>query len=276
MSWIRSQLASFTSKEAAKLNNNSQQSPIQYSQESSVPTIPTTSDINYFELFWNDARVILGRPFQPTDRPVARTSSIDDCEIVIHFTGKMVKLLTDETSTVGCNPQLLDYFYSEEVLDKLLAFGRQRPDYRLRLISHQLGIYDTLMNHSQHQLLIQTQFTRPLLSLLDDCKSDQIKDEIAEEKLVSVLHQLCVAVTQNSSILDLLIESGVHDSNSKSFDLSMLLPFVHRTGAIGQQARDDLLLLMSLSSNCEAISRYITEKTEFCQVRHCVMKTNVM
>lgn len=264
MSWIRSQFASFASKEATILNNNLQHSAVLWERGTSILSEPT-SNLKNFESFWHDASAVLCKPLE---KPLTRASAVDDSEIVIHFTGKMVKLLTDESCTVGCDPQLLDYFYSEEVLDRLLAFGRARPEFRPRLILHQLSIYDTLMSHSHQLLLIQAQFTRPLLSLLDDCKNEQMKNEGVEEKLVSVLHQVCVAVTQNPNILDLLIESaGVHrNSDEKFFDLSMLIPFAHRTGAIGQQARDDLLLLMSLSSSYDVISKYITEKTDFCQV----------
>lgn len=266
MSWIRSQFASFASKEATILNNNLQHSTVLWERGTSISSEPV-SNLKSFESFWREASAILCKPFQPLEKPLSRVSAVDDSEIVIHFTGKMVKLLTDESCTVGCDPQLLDYFYSEEVLDRLLAFGRLRPECRPRLVSHQLSIYKTLMSHSHQLLLIQTQFTRPLLALLDDCKNDRTRDEGVEEKLVSVLHQVCVAVTQNPNILGLLVESGVRrGSDGKFFDLSTLVPFAHRTGAIGQQARDDLLLLMSLSSSYDVISKYITEKTDFCQV----------
>lgn len=267
MSWIRSQFASFASKEATILNNNLQHGTALWERGTTVSSEPT-SNLKIFESLWREASAVLRRPFQPLEKPLTRASAVCDSETVIRFTGEMVKLLTDESCTVGCDPQLLDYFYLEEVLDRLLAFGRQQwPEFRPLLISHQLGVYDTLMSHSQQLLLIQAQFARPLLALLGDCKNDRIADEGVKEKLVSVLHQVCVAVTRNPNVLDLLVESGVRrDSDRRFFDVSMLVPFAHRTGVIGQQARDDLLLLMSLSGGCDEISKYITEKTDFCQV----------
>ncbi|GBL98469.1 UPF0518 protein GE18198, partial [Araneus ventricosus] len=47
---------------------------------------------------------------------------------------------------------------------------------------------------------------------------------------------------------------------------SLLIPFVHREGAIGQQARDALLLCMALSRRNESIGVYIAEHSNFCPV----------
>ena len=47
---------------------------------------------------------------------------------------------------------------------------------------------------------------------------------------------------------------------------SLLLPFIHREGGIGQQAKDALLLCMSLSSSHLAVGEYIARHSNFCPV----------
>lgn len=52
------------------------------------------------------------------------------------------------------------------------------------------------------------------------------------------------------------------------FDIfSFLVQFVHRDGMIGEQARDSLLLCMSISKNNDKIAEYITSKSNICPVR---------
>lgn len=47
---------------------------------------------------------------------------------------------------------------------------------------------------------------------------------------------------------------------------SLLIPFVHREGALGQQARDALLLCMVLSKNNQAVAEYIAHQSTVCPV----------
>jgi hypothetical protein len=47
---------------------------------------------------------------------------------------------------------------------------------------------------------------------------------------------------------------------------TLLIPFVHREGGIGQQARDALLLCMSLSKKNENVGSYIAEHSNVCPV----------
>lgn len=50
---------------------------------------------------------------------------------------------------------------------------------------------------------------------------------------------------------------------------SLLIPFIHRVGLVGQQARDALLLIMSLSAENQRVAQHIAENTYFCPVRRC-------
>ena len=62
-------------------------------------------------------------------------------------------------------------------------------------------------------------------------------------------------------------KGGEKEACSPGFLLfSLLVPHVHREGPVGQQARDALLLMMSLSANHESIARQIVEHSDFCLV----------
>ena len=49
---------------------------------------------------------------------------------------------------------------------------------------------------------------------------------------------------------------------------TILVGFLHSGGATGQQARDALLLCMSLSKKHEKVGKHIAANTNFCPVRH--------
>lgn len=53
---------------------------------------------------------------------------------------------------------------------------------------------------------------------------------------------------------------------SRFMIFSLLLPFVHREGGIGQQARDALLLCMALSASHTSVGQYIAQHSNFCPV----------
>lgn len=47
---------------------------------------------------------------------------------------------------------------------------------------------------------------------------------------------------------------------------SLLLPYVHREGTIGQQTRDAMLLCMALSKKNPQVGRYIAQHSDVCPV----------
>ncbi|XP_077435492.1 FHF complex subunit HOOK-interacting protein 1B isoform X2 [Vanacampus margaritifer] len=66
-----------------------------------------------------------------------------------------------------------------------------------------------------------------------------------------------------------LLEMLIGQSQQGSTNLlvfSLLVPFIHREGAVGQQARDALLLVMAASAANRAVARYIAHNSYFCPV----------
>ncbi len=85
--------------------------------------------------------------------------------------------------------------------------------------------------------------------------------------MILLLHQLCVCVTQDSRLLELLYNSSSDHGPAKFLVFSLLIPYVHKEGSVGQDARDALLLIMALSSRYDSIGKYIAENSDFCPVR---------
>lgn len=81
------------------------------------------------------------------------------------------------------------------------------------------------------------------------------------------LHQICVSMARQPVVLEKLFQAAPAEQCSTNFLIfSLLVPFIHREGAIGQQARDSLLLVMAASASHDALARYITENSYFCPV----------
>lgn len=81
------------------------------------------------------------------------------------------------------------------------------------------------------------------------------------------LHQICVSMARQPVVLEMLFRAAPAQQGSTNLLIfSLLVPFIHRDGAIGQQARDALLLVMAASASHEAVARYIAENSYFCPV----------
>lgn len=81
------------------------------------------------------------------------------------------------------------------------------------------------------------------------------------------LQQVCVSMARQPVVLEMLFRAAPAQQGSTNLLIfSLLVPFIHRDGAIGQQARDALLLVMSASASHESVARYIAENSYFCPV----------
>lgn len=68
-------------------------------------------------------------------------------------------------------------------------------------------------------------------------------------------------------VLEMLFQVAPAQQGSTNLLIfSLLVPFIHREGAIGQQARDALLLVMAASASHEAVAHYIAKDSYFCPV----------
>ena len=66
--------------------------------------------------------------------------------------------------------------------------------------------------------------------------------------------------------MELLFNASADHGPTKFLMFSLLMPYVHYEGSVGQQARDALLLIMALSAKHQRIGVYIAEHSDFCPV----------
>ncbi|KAG7246808.1 hypothetical protein CRUP_035061 [Coryphaenoides rupestris] len=88
-----------------------------------------------------------------------------------------------------------------------------------------------------------------------------------EAQLVLLLHQLCCVLAKDPSVLELFFHTSEDQGAANFLIFSLLIPFLHREGGVGQQARDALLLIMALSAENQHVAHHIAQNTYFCPVR---------
>ncbi|KOC65034.1 UPF0518 protein [Habropoda laboriosa] len=204
----------------------------------------------------------------------------DDVLGVVNHIDQMVTLLVLELrdsnfynnyrqSTTATHSPCLEYLLSENLLVKLYDWNIHSGRFNNAVRLEQLKLYELLVSHSG-TLLAHEPVARPLLRLLEDCANDIMPLEV-EEKLVVLLNQLCVALMQNIvniihhiHVYCILIKVMVYTFRFIIFTL--LIPYVHREGGVGQQARDSMLLCMSLSKKNDEVGLYIADYSNICPV----------
>lgn len=207
----------------------------------------------------------------------------DDVLAVVNHLDHMVTLLLVElhncnkmTLPNGQQPSApcLEFLLSENLLDKLFEWSLVTGRYANAVRLEQLKLYELLVSHSRHQLLVHEPFLRPLLKLLASCQNEIFPQDVGK-RLVILLNQLCVVLMQNVHLLDLFFcstqqhgqQSNIVGANQTNFIIfSLLIPYVHCDGSIGHQARDALLLCMSLSQKNSNIGTYIANHSSMSPV----------
>lgn len=159
---------------------------------------------------------------------------------------------------------IFDHFLGEEILDKVLTWSLNTGEFVNALKLEQLKVHEQLLSHSRQEILVYKPIIRPLLRLLAAC-GGCVPVEV-EKRLVVLLNQLCVSLMHNHQLLDFFFQFSNDQGPTKFMIFSLLLPFVHREGGIGQQARDALLLCMALSASHTSVGQYIAQHSNFCPV----------
>ncbi|XP_062561638.1 FHIP family protein AAEL005291 isoform X1 [Armigeres subalbatus] len=164
----------------------------------------------------------------------------------------------------------LEHLLSENLLDKLYEWGVKTGRYANAVRLEQLKLYEQLVSHSRHQLLVHEPFLRPLLKILASSQNEIYPPDV-EKRLVILLNQLCVVLMQNVHLLDLFFFSTAQQQNGSGghtnfIIFSLLIPYVHREGSLGHQARDALLLCMALSQKNSNVGTYIATYSSICPV----------
>ncbi len=179
------------------------------------------------------------------------------------------KLLSkDKPESQGQMGSCLKYLLHENIIESVYMFSTRQRDYLKEVRLFLLDFFTEIFARSQQPLLIHEQILRPVNKLLRACEGT--KDKQLLGSLVPLLHQLCILMQENQSLLDLFfIESNVNVAPQFRV-LSSLIPNMHEIGDVGNRARDALLLCLSLADQQSGtnLSRFIAFESNFCQVSH--------
>uniref|UniRef100_A0A8K9XNF3 Uncharacterized protein n=1 Tax=Oncorhynchus mykiss TaxID=8022 RepID=A0A8K9XNF3_ONCMY len=163
---------------------------------------------------------------------------------------------------------ILEFVVVEGVMERLFLWSLRRhftDDMKLE----QLRMYQMLLSQARQPLLHHKPVLRPLMMLLSSCAgagSGGRGGGSVEAELVLLLNQLCGALAKDPSVLELFFHTSEDQGAANFLLFSLLIPFTHQEGSVGQQARDALLLIMQLSTYNPRVATHITDNTYFCPV----------
>ncbi|XP_058401810.1 FHF complex subunit HOOK-interacting protein 1B isoform X6 [Diceros bicornis minor] len=221
-----------------------------------------------FKNHWSQVVRILER-----QGPRAAPGGADDLSAVRNHTYQMLTLLAEDRvvpSAPTAPGPLLEFALREDLLTRVLAWQLQWDelgDGVEERRAEQLKLFEMLVSEARQPLLRHGPVREALLTLLDACGRPVPSSPALDEGLVLLLSQLCVCLAREPSLLEFFLQPPPEPGAAPRLLLfSRLVPFVHREGTLGQQARDALLLLMALSAGSPTVGCYIADHSYFCPV----------
>ncbi|XP_055795114.1 FHF complex subunit HOOK interacting protein 1A-like [Salvelinus fontinalis] len=195
----------------------------------------------------------------------------DEASAVQNYVEHMLLLLMEEEpGQGGAMGAILELVVVEGVMERLFLWSLRRhftDDMKLE----QLRMYQMLLSQARQPLLHHKPVLRPLMMLLSSCAGAGAGGRgggggSVEAELVLLLNQLCGALAKDPSVLELFFHTSEDQGAANFLLFSLLIPFTHQEGSVGQQARDALLLIMKLSAYNPRVATHITDNTYFCPV----------
>ena len=181
--------------------------------------------------------------------------------------GSVEKLVSRERpSTRGEVGDNLALVLSDNTVESVYVFSTQQRAHSREIRVMLLRFFTEIFVHSAQDVLIHQQFLRPLNRLLRAC--DGAREGEVASALVPLLHQICILIQENLSLLDLFFVEAKAHHPARFFLLSQLVPYMHDVTEIGNRARDALLLCLSLADQLShaGLSQFIAIESNFCQV----------
>ena len=207
-------------------------------------------------------------------RIMSDSSQLTDPSLLEEFRGHLVsgeKLVSRERpSTRGEVGDNLAVILSTNIIENVYVFSTQQRTHGREIRLMLLRFFTEVFAHSVQDVLIHQQFLRPLNRLLRACEG--AGDGGISASLVPLLHQICILIQENQSLLDLFFVEPKPHHPARFFLLAQLVSFMHDGTEIGNRARDALLLVLSLADQVShaALSQFIAIESNFCQVSLCV------
>ncbi|KAA0722340.1 Protein FAM160A1 [Triplophysa tibetana] len=192
----------------------------------------------------------------------------DEASAVQNYVEQMLFLLMkEECGQSGAMGPILEFVVMENVLERLFIWSLRR-EFTDEMKLEQLKMYEMLIGQARQPLLHHKPILKPLMMLLSSCSGSPSRSSsaVVEAELVLLLNQLCSVLTKDPSVLELFFHTSEDQGAANFLIFSLLIPFIHREGSVGQQARDALLLIMALSAENHVVAKHIAENTYFCPV----------
>ncbi|XP_053922110.1 FHF complex subunit HOOK interacting protein 1A isoform X2 [Cuculus canorus] len=217
-----------------------------------------------FRTHWAQVLKILER-HDPLKNTQAKYGAIspDEASTVQNYVEHMLFLLIEEQAKDASMGPILEFVVSENIMEKLFLWSLRR-EFTDETKIEQLKMYEMLVTQSHQPLLHHKPILKPLMMLLSSCSGTTTPT--VETELVVLLNQLCSIIAKDPSILELFFHTSEDQGAANFLIFSLLIPFIHREGTVGQQARDALLFIMSLSAENKVVANHIAENTYFCPV----------
>ncbi|NWU70146.1 F16A1 protein, partial [Pterocles burchelli] len=217
-----------------------------------------------FRTHWAQVQKILEK-HDPLKNTQAKYGAIspDEASTVQNYVEHMLFLLIEEQAKDASMGPILEFVVSENIMEKLFLWSLRR-EFTDETKIEQLKMYEMLVTQSHQPLLHHKPILKPLMMLLSSCSGTATPT--VETELVILLNQLCSIIAKDPSILELFFHTSEDQGAANFLIFSLLIPFIHREGTVGQQARDALLFIMSLSAENNVVANHIAENTYFCPV----------
>ncbi|KAM9329742.1 FHF complex subunit HOOK-interacting protein 1A [Gastrophryne carolinensis] len=217
-----------------------------------------------FKNHWAQVQRILEKhdPFKNSHARYGAISA-DEVSAVQNYVDHMIFLLIEEQVKDAAMGPILEFVVSENIMEKLFLWSLRR-EFSDETKFEQLKMYELLVTQSHQPLLHHKPILKPLMMLLSTCSGTTTAN--VETELVLLLNQLCSILAKDPSILELFFHTSEDQGAANFLIFSLLIPFIHREGMVGQQARDALLFIMSLSAENNTVAKHIVESTYFCPV----------
>lgn len=188
----------------------------------------------------------------------------DEASAVQNYVEHMLFLLMEEDcGQEGAMGPILEFVVTENVMEQLFLWSLRRQ-FTDEMKVEQLKMYEMLVGQSRQPILHHKPVLRPLMMLLGSCSGARALT--VETELVLLLNQLCSILVKDPSILELFFHTSEDQGAANFLIFSLLIPFIHREGLVGQQARDALMLIMALSAENHSVADHIVHNTYFCPV----------
>ena len=166
----------------------------------------------------------------------------------------------------GRTSECLELLLSENILEKIYLFTTRQRTYSTDVRLTLLHFFRTLLSLPGPPLFIHQQVLRPLTRFLRVCEMSQ--DQNLVGGFIPLLHQICILIQDNESLLDLFFTDGAGQVPSKFLVFTQLVPYIHDLSESGMRARDAMLLCLSIAGRSpqSSLCDFIVADTDFCQV----------